>query len=230
MNRQKLRTFLAHLRTWLVACLLLSNLCYAAQLDIPGPTGSGLFGITVTVLPNGNFVVTDSGFDAPGPIGNVGAVYLYAPNGTLISTLTGSQGNDQVGSAGITVLANGNFVARSVNWNGSRGAVTWGSAATGVSGVVSQSNSLVGGSASDQVGGSIVTALSNGNYVVRSPNWDALSVGAVTWGNGSGGTVGLVSASNSLVGARASDLVGNTGVTALSNGNYVVGRDRKSVV
>ena len=29
------------------------------QIDIPGPAGSGSFGRTVTVLPNGNFVVTD---------------------------------------------------------------------------------------------------------------------------------------------------------------------------
>lgn len=30
----------------------------AAQIDIPGPTGSGTFGKTVTYLPNGNFVVS----------------------------------------------------------------------------------------------------------------------------------------------------------------------------
>ena len=49
----------------------------AAQIDIPGPAGSGAFGTTVTVLPNGNIVVTDPN----GPVSNVGAVYLYSPTG-----------------------------------------------------------------------------------------------------------------------------------------------------
>ena len=47
------------------------------------------------------------------------------------------------------------------------GAATWGSGTTGVTGVISAANSLVGSTANDQVG-SGVTALSNGNYVVRS--------------------------------------------------------------
>ncbi len=42
-----------------------------------------------------------------------------------------------------------------------------------------------------------VTALSNGNYVVRSPYWDngaATDAGAVTWGSGTTGCTGAVSA------------------------------------
>ena len=46
--------------------------------------------------------------------------------------------------------------------------MTWGSGTTGVSGVVSSGNSLAGSTASDQVGGSGITALTNGNYVVSS--------------------------------------------------------------
>jgi hypothetical protein len=93
---------------------------------------------------------------------------------------------------------------------------------------VSASNSLVGGSVGDFVGGSGITPLSNGNYVVSSVNWDNPSLaadnnaGAVTWSNGAGGTVGLVSASNSLVGGSVGDLVGSSGITPLSNGDYVV--------
>ncbi len=206
--------------------LLLSSLSHAAQLDIPGPNGSGAFGTSVTVLPNGNFVVTDPGFDRLGPtVLNVGAVYLYSASGTLISTLTGSTANDAVGTT-VTVLANGNFVVRSGTWNGSRGAVTWGSATSGVTGTVSASNSLVGGTADDKVGQSGIIALSNGDYVVASPNWDTTGpavsdVGAVTWGRGTIGVKGLVSGSNSLIGRAAGDNVG-TEVTALSNGNYVV--------
>ena len=65
------------------------------------------------------------------------------------------------------------------------GAVTWGSGTAGVSGVVSAANSLVGSTANDQVGYGGVTALSNGNYVVRSPAWDngaATDAGAVDLG------------------------------------------------
>ena len=99
-------------------------------------------------------------------------------------------GNDQFDPA-VAGLSNGNFVVRSPFWNGERGAVTWGSGTTGISGVVSAANSLVGtagGSNGDQVG-SGVTALSNGNYVVRSPFWNN-NTGAATWGSGATGKSG----------------------------------------
>ena len=81
-----------------------------------------------------------------------------------------------------------------------------------------------------------ITALANGNYVVSSPTWNN-SRGAVTWGNGATGISGSVSSTNSLVGSTGAnsnagtpgDQVGGgfnsdqaNGVTALSNGNYVV--------
>ena len=75
----------------------------STQTDILGPVGSGEFG-SVTVLPNGNIVVVDTGYDAPGPIIDVGAVYLYnGATGALISTLTGSSANDWVGAGGVMV-------------------------------------------------------------------------------------------------------------------------------
>ena len=73
-----------------------------------------------------------------------------------------------------------------------------------------------------------VTALTNGNYVVRSSVWDNGSVvdaGAVTWGNGLGGTAGAVSAANSLVGSTSERSGGRHywgRVIELTNGNYVV--------
>jgi hypothetical protein len=194
----------------------------AAQFDLPTPDCSGAFGSNVTVLPNGNFVVTDPAYHASGPILDAGAVYLYdGVTLTVISILTGSTANDLVGSGGVRVLSNGNFVVISTNWNGGRGAVTWGNGTTGVTGTVSSSNSLVGSAAGDQIGSPGVTALNNGNYVVTSTNWNG-GRGAATWGNGTTGVTGVVSSANSLVGSTAGDQIGKHGVTALNNGNYVV--------
>ncbi len=58
----------------LLTSISLGNL-RADQVVIPGPTGSGIFGERVAVLPNGNFVVLDPEFD--GAAADVGAVYLY---------------------------------------------------------------------------------------------------------------------------------------------------------
>ncbi|WP_206741999.1 hypothetical protein, partial [Hyphomonas beringensis] len=103
--------------------------------------------------------------------------------------------------------------------------VTWGDGASGVTGEVSATNSLVGSHTNDRLGAYGVTELSNGNYFVLSPNWDnigASEAGAVTWGSGTEGVSGEVSKDNSLVGTTANDRVGYGGVTELSNGNYVV--------
>jgi hypothetical protein len=194
----------------------------------PNPNPGNLFGATVVALSTGNVVITAPFDDAGGS--DAGAVYLFnGATGALISTLTGSTANDQVGSSGVTALSNGNYLVRSEFWdNGGAtdaGAVTWGSGTTGISGVVSASNSLVGSTANDVVGGRGVTALNNGNYVVPSPNWDnggAADAGAVTWGSGTTGISGVVSASNSLVGSTTGDMVGLGFGTILSNGNYVV--------
>src|SRR5262249_5449724 len=129
-------------------------------------------------------------------------------------------------------LSNGNYVVRSPSWNGGLtnglGAATWGDGFNGTTlGPVTDQNSLVGSTPGDRVGYD-VTALSNGNYVVRSPFWDNANLGisdagAATWGDGFNGTThGLVDDSNSLVGSHPGDHVSSNGVTALTNGNYVV--------
>ncbi len=228
MNNQ----YFKRLSTLAAVLLLLSaTFVFATQTELPGPAGSSLFGKSVTVLSNGNFVVTDPSYSIPGGAAKVGAVYLYdGVTLAVISTLTGSTANDQISNAGVTVLANGNFVVLSSYWNNGTatvaGAATWGSATAGVSGAVSAANSLVGSTASDQIGAAGVTTLVNGNYVVMSPYWDNGAVtdaGAVTWGSGTSGVKGTISAANSLVGSTAYDRVGYGGVTALVNGNYVVG-------
>jgi hypothetical protein len=166
---------------------------------------------TVTALANSNYVVTSR-------FGGLGAA-TWGSGTAGVSGLV-SAANSLVGAGGVTALTNGNYVVWSRAWNGGRGAVTWGNGATGTVGVVSADNSLVGANPGDQVGG--VFPLSNGNYVVLSPSWNG-TVGAVTWGSGTAGVSGVVSAANSLVGSSPGDQVGGFGVTALANGNYVVG-------
>src|SRR5262249_19549447 len=150
-------------------------------------------------LSNGNVVVTNPNDNLGGT--NAGAVYLFnGLTGALIGSLVGSHANDVVGNYSfsdsdgyhvgglVRPLSNGNYLVISPSWNGLRGAVTWGSGNTGVSGTVSDANSLVGTNPNDGVGGYYVydddgkghlfgyvvvgvSLLSNGNYVVGSPNW-----------------------------------------------------------
>ncbi len=134
------------------------------------------------------------------------------------NSLVGSKADDGIGANGVTALSNGNYIVRSSIWDhGSiidAGAVTWGNGNTGITGVVSQTNSLVGSKSDDQVGRGGVTALNNGNFVVSSPLWDngtILNAGAVTWGNGTTGITGVVSPTNSLVGSTYFDQVGWVG-------------------
>jgi hypothetical protein len=198
----------------------------SSQIDLVGPPDSEQFGKSVTVLPNGNIVVTDPYYDVGSTV-DVGAVYLYdGTSGALISTLTGSTANDQVGYY-VEALTNGNYVVRSPYWDDGGatdvGAATWCSGTIGCAGIVSATNSLVGSTADDQVSHYGVTELSNGNYVVISLNWDngeEANAGAVTWCSGAIGYTGTVSSTNSLVGSTASDRVGHA--VPLSNGNYVV--------
>jgi len=145
-------------------------------------------------------VVITSPYDSAGGT-DAGAVYLFnGATGALISTLIGSQANENIGvNDGVVALSNGNYVIVSTEWNNgstpSAGAVTWGSGTFGVSGTVSAANSLVGSSNYDGVGYGGVWALSNGNYVVDSPDWhngSATEAGAVTWGSGTSGVRGTV--------------------------------------
>ena len=105
------------------------------------------------------------------------------------------------GTGAVITLANGNYVVDSYNWNGERGAVTWGDGSTGITGTISVANSLIG-DRGDGLGLNVV-ALTNGNYVVDSPGWNN-QAGAATWVNGSNGTtmddVNMIDLANSLVG------------------------------
>lgn len=209
---------------FLLIAAVMSGHAHAAVIKIPGPPGSGRFGQSVTILPNGNIIVTDPEFDLPNAQ-DAGAVYLLDRYGTTLSVLTGSYPSDNVGR--VTVLASGNAVVSSTGWNGGRGAVTFFDAYHGVgsTAIVDASNSLLGSTPGDLVGLHI-TPLPNGNYVATSSYWDgpgAPDAGAATWGSGTSATVGPVSAQNSLVGSSPQDQVGIGSVTPLKSGHYVVG-------
>jgi hypothetical protein len=184
--------------------------------------------INLVALGNGNYLI-----GMPRWNGTRGAVTLA--DGTSVTTgspnasrsLVGIAPGDAVGGLDrITVLANDNYVVRSPNWNQNRGAVTFGSGTLGVVGPISAANSLVGTATTHQVGSRVVP-LVNGNYVVASGGWDngtTTNAGAITFGSGTGGVIGEVSATNSLVGVTESDTLGqeDRSVTPLSGGGYVV--------
>ena len=186
----------------------------------------------VVALSNGNYVVGSPNWHNGGTVvgaatwgdGTTGTVGTVSAGNSLI----GSTSGDNVGTS-ITALRNGNYVVASPDWqfNGAAvGAATWVDGAGPFSGVVSDSAlsgsiSLIGVDEDHVASGGIV-ALSNGNYVVVSPQW-SFNLGAVTWGDGVSGTLGFVNANHSLTGSTYGDAVGQGGVTALSNGNYVVG-------
>jgi filamentous hemagglutinin family protein len=200
--------------------------------SLVGPSSGDFIG-NLKALTNGNYVVYNSLWHN-GVVAIVGAATWC--NGSTGRTGNVTAGNSLIGSAssslcssgGVIALSNGNYVVLSPDWDNGLtnnvGAATWGNGATGTTGVLSSSNSLIGSTAGDRVGSSC-KALANGNYVVISPEWNnggATTAGAVTLGNGTSGTTGAVSSSNSLVGSTTADTVGFDGVTALTNGNYVV--------
>ncbi|MCB1208474.1 MAG: hypothetical protein KDK97_04055, partial [Verrucomicrobiales bacterium] len=188
----------------------------------------------VKELTNGAVVVISERWNNGGSATELGAV-TWCPNAAAMTgfvsaanSLVGGTADDRVGYDGVTVLTNGNYVVGSTYWdNGSvedAGAATWGSGTTGVVGVVSAANSLVGSSLQDRVGEG-VAALTNGNAVVWASSWDdgaVENVGAVTWMNGTTGLIGPVTTANSLAGNAKDNRVGHGGVEVLSNGNYVV--------
>lgn len=203
---------------------------------LTGSTTGDLNNSGVTVLPNGDFVVSSPEWNN-GSATKAGATTWVngttGLNGSISPTnsLVGTHAEDRVGYD-VTVLANGNYVVSSSSWDNdavvNAGAITWASGdGTGPFGPVSPANSLVGTTDGDLVAGSIgsVTVLPNGNYVVCSRNWSngqATNAGAVTWQDGYQAMPGAVSSSNSMVGTSANDRVCSSGVTVVGNSNYVV--------
>ncbi|MCU1396661.1 MAG: hypothetical protein JWM34_5089 [Ilumatobacteraceae bacterium] len=199
----------------------------------------------VVALPNGNYVINSPYWERGGTISNAGAVTLRDGSHPQTSTdnqvsstnsLAGSVADEQVGSGGITPLTSSDYVVSTPAFaNGTvatgAGAVTvrQGSDAVDADGAtVSTSNSVYGSTKDDSVGygtSGRVVALTDGNAVVSSPSWDngtVVDVGAVTPLPGVPGVHHSVTATDSLIGSHAGDLVGGAGVEALAAGAYVV--------
>nr|WP_255603970.1 MBG domain-containing protein [Oscillochloris sp. ZM17-4] len=207
----------------------------SAANSLVGSTSSDRVGSSIIItLKNGNYVAGSWSWDN-GALANVGAMTWGSGDSGVTgpisadNSLIGSSAEDQVGGLVAIALANGNYVVSSPWWDNNTmmdvGAVTWGNGDSGVTGIISADNSLIGSSSFDIIGDRGVTQLTNSNYVVLSSYWTngaAADAGAITWGSGTGGTVGPVSAANSLVGSTTSDRVGNSPIIPLSNGNYVV--------
>ncbi len=141
----------------------------------------------------------------------------------------------EIAQPAVTALPNGSYVVASPYWQNDTvqfaGAVTWVNGAAPVAGRIGADNSLVGTGFNDSVGSGGVFALSNGNYVVSSPNWDnnaVSNVGAVTWVDGVTGLIGPISVVNSLLGVSAQDQIGSDGITPLPHGDYVIASPRWS--
>ena len=198
-----------------------------------GPaSGDNVSGEGITALTNGNYVVQSTTWHN-GTVADAGAA-TWADGDTGLSgpvsvanSLVGTVQADQVGDE-VDALTNGNYVVSTTSWNDGGtpfvGAVTWANGDTGLVASVTAANSLVGSSPMDFVGASVV-GLTNGNYVVTSYDWNGQR-GAVTWGSGTGGLVGTIDDTNSLVGDQPGDLVGYNPATPLANGNYVVNSPR----
>jgi uncharacterized repeat protein (TIGR01451 family) len=200
--------------------------------SLVGSTAGDNVGQTVTALPNGNYVVSESSWHNGAALASAGAV-TWGNGATGISgaistanSLVGASDFEAIGNAGVRVLPSGNYLVVSTGWNNGDGAVTWVDGSVGLKGLISASNSLVGVPGhGDSVGNGVITVLPNGNYVVVDYGWrngSTLQAGAVTWGSGTAGVSGVLSTGNSLVGSHSNDMVGYGGITALSNGNYVV--------
>ena len=169
--------------------------------------------------------------------GGKGAVTWFdasAPTTGTVSaanSLVGSSATDQVGSGGIVNLFNGKVMVFSPDWNSSSGAVTWLDQAAGTFGTVDATNSLVGSTPGDQVGGFANYTFVGSKIAIGSPNWtntatSASNAGAITWVNAATGAVGFIDPTpvtgNSLVGSNSGDAVGSNGVSSFGNGHYYV--------
>lgn len=193
---------------------------------------------TVAAMADGRHAIMGALWDDP--VSNIPDAGIIA-FGEATSGLTGALDSSQslVGTTSgdfvngtVTQLTNGNHVIALPNWDNPSGSlmnvglVIFLKARGSLIGSAAATMGLTGSTALDAVGA--VTPLANGNYLVRSQQWDnpvggIVNAGAVTWCSGKTGRTGTIGPANSLVGTSPSDQVGSSVVTLQSpSGNYVV--------
>ena len=197
-------------------------------------------GYVIQVLPDGSYVSYTPYWNKGAAAGSAYGAVVGCPStgcsGVVSTTnsLYGTTLSDTVGSS-VTPLGGGSFVVNSSTWHDGSGyavgAVTYCASVTDPNcygQAVSKTNSLTGNLDNNAVGSNGVAALSDGNYVVRSPQWTVAgmtTIGAATFCSVSSGASACtgqeVTNTNSLVGSHAGDMVGGV-VVALPNGAYVV--------
>jgi hypothetical protein len=146
---------------------------------------------------------------------------------SAVNSRVGSQLGDAIGTR-VIALAGGHYVSASATWDLGAvvdvGAASFGNGNGGSIGAVTAANSLVGSTALDGVGQSLL-ALSNGNYLVGSPGWSdgaRPAIGAITWATGSSAISGAVAAGNSMLGTTSNDRIGQAGTIALPDGRALL--------
>jgi hypothetical protein len=91
----------------------------------------------------------------------------------------------------------------------------------------------LGSTANDLVGGGLITPLANGDYIIPNLVWDnggTVNAGAISYGSGSTGTVGVVNANNSVLGNTADGGPNLVFAFDTTNNQLVVGRPFDNVV
>ncbi|MBC7377836.1 MAG: filamentous hemagglutinin N-terminal domain-containing protein, partial [Burkholderiaceae bacterium] len=157
-------------------------------------------------------------FIAPNYAGTRGA-FTTLPTTGFVGTLgsanavLGDVAGDQLGSGRYRSLYDGSIAVLSPNWGGNRGAITIIDTTLPVNGNITVSNSLVGltgsdtmGGTGDQVGSSSgrIVQLSNNSVFVFTPNWGG-GKGAVSVFDTPATVTGTVTGGNSLTGSTPTD-------------------------
>jgi hypothetical protein len=179
----------------------------------------------ITVLTNGNFVISSPTWIDPVTTNPGAATWVNGSKG--IKGLIDEQNSLICSGTGVVALTNGNYVVVSAAWpyvNSIQGAATWCDGTVGRIGRIDRTTSLVSEKIGDfaRVG---IRPLTNGNYLVLTPDWSnngISKVGAVTWCDGTKVTTGTVNATNSVIGTTKDEQLGAYDVVALTNGKYVI--------
>ncbi|WP_158657925.1 hypothetical protein [Agarilytica rhodophyticola] len=193
----------------------------AVELRDPNPSKSIEFSPSLTILANGNIVLTKPE-DSPNGINKAGSVHIYNSNTqAIIASIEGDNENDLLGSSGIDVLDNGNFFIRShldnVDGVQQAGSIRLIDGDTGVQ----IGDTIHGNKTNDRFGTELVYQLSDNNALVLigkdQPASGATDTGSIRVLNGETG----VERSAIYYGAASDDL-SLARVVRLTNGNIAI--------